>query len=519
MWRFILGGIVSSCRNGRRRRENNRRLNNIDRENIQRRNVIEYNDSPIEAFLSNDPTENIVVSGSNNNVRERVLCASAWNCYQQRRAAVILHCGNYNLVNRLWDTFRNTNFLCLDSSNGIYDPFIGLERADVSQFILASSGHEYRIERSGGSYIYGLYDYLQQIGRPVCVETLYNCMRDRSHENILQESQNGNMSDFMARRINSELAQGQLEMGNIEQYLSALRHQGNGLIADESRLSQAISLRSVIRDNRVVAIDISDSSNTLLLDIIVQELRAAITDRNVFSLLIDDVPIEVTESFIQLIRMFSGNNTLVYSAQDAYSQMQSTTNVLDTLLGRAATVIVLQHYSSVSSSKFSEFFGNYQKLETTQQFGMGRNAPPLGVFQGSYDNEGSTVQLVVKPRVEEGDISGQPSDHAFIKKRGRTEIIDVYLTNGNANAHYDEPTRQPIRQQNVRSTINWGIFTLLLILCFPIAFIYSFVKCGRKGKIISVIILIFLLLIIIAEAIAASQMASVGILSNVLKMR
>ena len=491
---FIFGWIVELFRQGRNRRAYNQRLNEIDIENDNRRNVVEYRSAPIEAFLPQTVNNNVVISGSNDELRERVVCARAWKCHLENKPALVLHCGNLNLADRLAQVFQGQNkFLRLDSTNPIYDPFIGLDRTYVSQFILNSSGREYRIERIGSSYLYGLYDYLQQIGRPICTETFYNCTRDRSHENIIQDSEDGVISEFIARRINSELAQGQLEMGNIEQYFNVLKQQGCDLLADEYNLNDAISIRKALHDGKIVSLDISDSSNTLLLDIVVQEIRALLADRIPISLIIDAIPIDASETFNQLIRTYSGSNSLLYSSQDVYSSMQSTTTHFESILGRSEVVIALQHYSASSASKFSEFFGNYQKLEQTQQYGMGHSGRFGEVFRGTYDNNGVSFQPTVKARVEEADITGQRADHAYIKQRGRTEIIGVRITDGDARSNYETPERAPIRHTNRHSTMSWGIFILLFIFCFPAAFIYSFIKCGRRGKIISILFLLLFL--------------------------
>lgn len=500
----IFGGIVELFRQGRNRRANNQRLNQIDNENENRRNVVEYRSAPIEAFLPQSANNNVVISGSNNTLRERVICARAWKCHTENKPVLVLHCGNLNLADRLQQVFQGEDkFLRLDATNPIYDPFIGLDRTYVSQFILNSSGREYRIERIGSSYLYGLYDYLQQIGRPICTETFYNCMRDRSHEHIIQDSEDGAISEFVARRINSELAQGQLEMGNIEQYFNILKQQGCDLLADEYNLNNAISIRRALHNGKVVSLDISDSANTLLLDIVVQEIRALLSDRIPISLIIDSIPVDASEAFNQLIRTYSGSNSLLYSSQDVYSSMQSTATHFESILGRAETVIALQHYSASSATKFSEFFGNYQKLEVTQQYGSGRSGRFGEVFRGTYDNNGSSVQPVVKARVEEADITGQRSDHAYIKQRGQTEIIDVRITEGDAHTIYDMPDRAPVRRTNRHSTMSWGIFILLFIFCFPAAFIYSFVKSGRRGKIISAVLFFILVALFVIQYVIA----------------
>lgn len=488
----IFGFIFGTFRRSSQRRNTNRQLDNIDIQNENQKNVINYRNCPIEAFLSSDRIENIVCSGANNDLRNRVNCAAAWNCHEACRGAVVLHFSNYALTNLMSSTFGDTSSFCsISQSNPCYDPFVELNRNEMSQLILSSSGTNYKIERIGNSYIYGLTDYLQLIGRPVCTDTFFNCLRDRSYEQIMEEAENGRISDFIARRINSELAQGQMEIGNIEQYFSVLKQQGSSIIATESTARNAISIRKALKNNEVIMIDLGGATNTLLLSVVIQEIRDAISSGMRFSLIVDSIPLDVSESMGQLFRNFSGLCTYVYSSQDVYADTQSTSNVFETLIGRAGTVFVLQHYSSAASRKFSEFFGQYQKVEVNHTFTRGDNYMTYGqILPGSSTADVYGTQHVTKPRVEESEITSQHINHAFIKQNGISEVISVQCTAGDARTQYEAPQRggnqQPVRRRTRR--INWCIFALLFIFCFPASFIYTFFKTGRKGKIISAIL-------------------------------
>lgn len=502
----IIGFFVGLFRRNSQRNNTNRQLDNISRQNDQRKNVISYRSCPVEAFVPRGRNDNIVASGANNEIRNRVSCAAAWNCHQSGRGAVILHCGNYSLSELVSNAFTNTSgFYSVGSHNPIYDPFVELNRNELAQMILSASGNEYKIERSGNSYIYGLADYLQLIGRPICVETLYNCIIDRSYENILEQAEAGRLSDFIARRINSEFAQGQMELGNIEQFFSVLKQQGYSVLADESSARRAISIKKALRQNEVIMIDLGSTTNTLLLNVIAQEIRDSISNGLEFSLILDSVPLDTSESLSQLLRNFSGRCNYVYSSSDVYADTQSTANVFETLIGRASTVFVLQHYSSASSRRFSEFFGQYQKIEVNQTFTSGDNYMTFGqILPGSSSGNVYATQHITKPRVEEDEIMSQNHDHMFIKVGGNSEIISVSCTEGNARGNYSTPQRAIIQPTESRrhNRINWFIFALLFIFCFPAAFIYSFFKSGRVGKIISAVLFVLSCVYLIALLIA-----------------
>lgn len=500
MFRAIIGFFVGLFRRGSNRRNTQQQLDNIEVQNETNKNIVEYRNNAIEAFVPNG-TDNIVVSGSNENLRNRVNCASAWRCHASGRAAVILHCSNYRLSELIDETFRGeSGFHNINRDNPCYDPFVDLNRSEISQMILSSSGNNYKIERMGNSYIYGLIDYLQLIGRPICVDTFSNCLRDRSYEQIMEQAERGNISEFIARRINSELAQGKLEAGNIEQYFTVLEQQARNTLADESSAVSAISIKKALRQNEIIAIDVGDASNSLLLNLVVQEIRDAISIGLRFTLIIDSVPVDSSESLGRLLRNFSGMCSYVYSSPDAYTSSQSDANVFDTLLGRANTVFVLQH-SSFASGRFSQFLGQYQKVEVNHTFTSGDTYATFGqILPGSTSANIYGTQLVNKARVEENEISSQSPDHVYIKRSGTNEIISVRCTGGNAKTHYETPQiNNSRRPRATRRRMSWLIFTLLFIFCCPAAFIYSFVKSRRTGKIVSAIFFFLVLALYICQ--------------------
>lgn len=512
MCRHIIGFFVGLSRRRSRRRDNDNQLDGIDNQNDLNKNVGEYGNSPIEAFITNSTTENIVISGSNSELRNRGLCAVAWKCYEQRRGSVILHCGNSQLSQMLRDVFNGAeNVHLIDSSNPTYDPFVGLNRNEIAQFVLSSAGEHYKVERNGSSYIYGLSDYLQQIGRVTCIDTFTNCLRERSYEDVMEQAERGLISDFVARRINSELAQGQMQFGNIENYFNVFRQQGSNILADESTFRTAISIKQAIRQNHIISIDIGNSSNELLLNAVLQEIRDTISCGTRFTVMLDSVPVDASESLGQMMRNFSGTCSYVYSSQDVYADTQSTANVFETMLGRAGTVIVLQHYAGATCDAFSRFFGMYHKIEVNHTFTSGDTySTYTQILPGSSSADIYGTQQIDRPRVESGEIASQHQDHAFIRKNGYSDIISVRCTAGNARDQYPMPRRTALRnassntttrrrRRNNSSRFNLLIFILLLIFIPPAALIYSLVVCGRTGKIISAIILALMIIMIIAQ--------------------
>ncbi|MBO5277019.1 MAG: hypothetical protein J6B05_00020 [Clostridia bacterium] len=505
----ILDIFVEIIRRSGSRRRRNRVLNETDDLNDSNRNVAEYGSAPIEAFMPTSSESNILVSGSNGDLRDRVCCAAAWKCAQDGRGALILHCGNGTLTDRMQDVFRGeSNFLCIDRDNPVYDPFIDLEKTEIAQLMISSSAQTERIESIGSSYIYGMYDYLGHIGRPICAETLYNCMRNRSHEQIEQDCADGYIPEYLAMRIQSELAQGQMEKGSVEQYLNIPHMQGQGLLCTERNFDYATSIRKALRERKIVMIDVSTISNHLLLDVIAQEIAAAMLDRSDFSVIVNSLSANATPNFYRQMEALSGRRRLVYVSTDAYADLESGNGQVAfmSILGRSDLVVALRHYSSISAQRFSDFFGRYERREWTRQMSQGRNGDFGDIFRGGHSNSSDNESLRMCNRLEESEISAQDQDHAFIKRSDINEIISVEIVSGDARRNYSLPVpqsrwRRRNRSNNARNTnanpsggINWGVFILLLLFLTPFAFLYLFVRGGRMAKTFAVIAFILMLL-------------------------
>lgn len=505
----IIGLAAGAIRRSRDRRRVQNFLADIERQNQLGKNVVNYRPCPIECFLHSGRIENMVVSGNNDMLRYRLLRMAAWNSQAAGLGTVILHFGNYNFAEIMASAFGGSGrFYSVSRSNPIYDPFVGLDRNEISRLMLSSSGTDYRIERVGNFYIQGLVEFLQLTGRPVCVDSLYNCLRDRSYEQVLDNS-NSTISDYAAQRINAAFAQGQMEAGNIEQYFEVLKHQGGGVLASEYYSQNAISIRRTLERGGMIMIDLGGAINSLLIDVVVQEIKDAMSRGIRFSLITDSVPIESSRSLEQLYGTFSGACNYIYSSPDVYASTQCSSSVFETLVSRAGSVFVLKHYSPNASRKFSEFFGMYEKIELSHTIASGDTYATYGqILPGSSVNNIYGTHNVRKPCVEENEITLQDINHAFIKQNGTREIISVQIIDVAATPQTPQapPRSEPVRPTRRRQKrIRWWLFILLLFVCYPAAFIYSFCQSGRKGKIISAI-LFFLSLGVFIMTIASMYM-------------
>lgn len=497
MLRAIIGFFAGLFRRRSNRRNSENYLREIGQQNDSNKNVIEYRAVPIEAFLPDDPAENAIISGTNDDLRARAVCASAWRCHEAGRSAVILHCGNTRLAAALRETFRGAeNFTCIDSEHRAYDPFVGRDRAQIVRFAIAASDDEHKIGQSGGMYLYGLCDYLMNTERIPCVAAFSDCFESRAFENL----GDGNLSAFVAQRINTELKQGFSQAGEVEYFFQSLRSQAGGILSLEGDIREAVSIRSAVRNNGVVALDIGNAANSLLLNAVIQELRDVAAEGARFTLLLESVPVDAAKSLGAFLRTFAGGCSFFCSSANFYADTQSEENVFSTLIGKSGTVIVLRHAPGQACAKFSDYFGTYSKAEVSRTLVQGDSYNTYTqILPGSSSSNIIGVQYTDRPRVENHDIATQAADHAFIQKNGT--IYSARLTCGDARTRPELPRGGTLRPASpnaprARRRFNVLIFILLLFLP-PFAFVYSLAVCGRRGKIISAVLLVLTVIAIV----------------------
>ena len=518
MLRIFLA-IIALIRNSftRRRNQNNVRNGCLDivRSNETARDVNTYNNAEIESFLSNSSGGNVVVTGNNTDIRNHVICKEAWKCHRDRMPAVILHNGNRALESLFASNIYGERACIINGSNRIYDPFVGLDRMEIAELVINSGTKDHKIEHMGNSYIYALHDLIRFQGRAICTESFVRCLRERSLERVIEMAEAGTMPHYIAENISSLSAQGILEQGKIESYFNTLISQGHSALAQERGIENAVSIREAIRQNKVVLIDVGATVNSLILDVMMYEIRKAMSEGYRFALMTDSISLAASEFYADMMTMsMTSGCSYVYSTQDVFIDTQRQQNGFENVTGQANVLIVLQHNSNISAERISQYLGTYRKQDINSTVNTGTST--MGgtqFFPGGSSNEGYGTSWTVMPRVEQAEIVSQGSNHAFIKMSGSSEIISVECTLGDISAECRAPTRRARTNRDIEHAyrrerggrreqnrgMSWLVFFLLLLFFFPAAFVYSFIKCGTVGKIISgIFLLLFISYIIMA---------------------
>ena len=175
--------------------------------------------------------------------------------------------------------------------------------------------------------------------------------------------------------------------------------------------------QQTISEKDVIIIDLISASNNLLISVVFQELRNAMAEGREYTLVLDSIPVDSSESLGQLLRNYSNACNFVYSSSDVYAETQSTEALFNTIMARANNVFVMQHNSAETNRRFSENFGHYRKIEITRTFTTGDSyGRYTQILPGQNINEILNPQPVDRPRVEEQEIASLGVNDVYIRR-------------------------------------------------------------------------------------------------------
>lgn len=474
----------------------------VDNENEVNRRVAQFSPAPIEAYASRFPLANTIISGNNDELRARLVCAAAYNAQRNNRPVIVLHDGNDSLIERMNEAFSgNENFYSINDGNKIYNPFAGRNDREISNFILSAVGeNNSRLQASSFNFLEAVTMYLETRQIPLTLSSYIDCISNREYDFASELAEMGDFPEQEALLISNKIRESRDCVGAVEAYFSRLETELYTVLAPASS-DDGISIKSAINERGVIMIDVS-SNNSNMLNIVMQEIKDLISKGQALSIMMESVSLDENESLARELRRLSSKCNFVYSAQDVHASAQGNTGLLTTMLGRS-NVYVLQHSSGISSEEFSKFFGEYYKYETSHNYHEGTGLSGFDSNPSTNHGRGMSAQREKRRRVEEDDIIGLGRNQAFIKLMNTTDVISTTFRDGSCLVEYDQPTRieRPARNSG---PVNWLAFVLLTLLSPIFGLIYLMVKSpSRRVKIICGSIMGALLLLSIIVSIVS----------------
>ncbi len=401
-------------------------IRNIERNNEARRNITRYEPSDIEGFIERDAqVGSYIISGGIPPYRSRAAASIVACSLSQNVPVVVLHEGNIDLQNAIATATAFTNNKVIIAKNtSVYDPFYNRTNQEICNLIINSTQSSSGISAIGQQYITGIAEFIKSKNIPPFCEMFVRCPHDALFDKIDDAVVQGYITDQKAVQIRNQLMQGQNERANVQSFFSQLSYQGAGVLSNKGSRNAAVNIRTAVEHNGMLMIDIGSSTNDILLNLLMNEVKEVLAAGRQIMLVLDGININSNDTLLKIIKSLSSRCLTTMLADDVYSMLGADDNLFHSFVGNACKCIVFSHSMGVSCNKWAEVFGYYDVDKVSQNTGTNQN------YQWGYGFGSSTSisvatnrEFIVKPE----ELARLSSSEVYILDRNARELAYTTL--------------------------------------------------------------------------------------------
>lgn len=406
-------------------------MTNTDRANSMNRSVVEYKPCDVDAFF--EPSRgvyNALISGGDPKLRTSAIVSQTLCAAGNGFPVVIIHEGNHLLEQQLRTNFSGSGrYKEISSGNPCFEPFYGLTELEISNQILETAPKDYDIKYNARYYIEGISAFLKASGKNLSFKLFSTCPHSLIFDKVDDLEMQGKISDHEAQEIKSKLMMGQSENYKLDSFLASLRMEIEPLMYVSKRGQHPLNIITALKHNAVLCFDLSSVTNKLLLNTVIYQLKLALTRGLQYQIVIDSIPIDSNESYAAYIRAPSDKVCKTIAADDFYAMVGGDEKVFSAVVGNTQTLIVMNHSSGHSATKWAEVFGQYDKFEESYSTSRGgsRRTPFSIISSPNYNrtvNVSKNREYIVKPEA----ITRLGNGEAFILSATLGQLCHLYLT-------------------------------------------------------------------------------------------
>jgi hypothetical protein len=215
------------------------------------------------------------------------------------------------------------------------------------------------------------------------------------------------ITDPVGQTIKSKLMSGQSECFKLESYFTELTNQLSPIMSASGAKTKYSLLQTIITPG-IVTIDIGSNINRLLVNVLIAQIKIAISRGKTISLITDELYSESDDLFATFMKVRNDKCKLTISAKDVYSLCNGEDKLFHTIIGNSEKIVVFCHSSGASALKWAEAIGQYDKTEITKSHNRGhtRQNPVRSGENATYGyNTSNTTnynqkrEYIIKPEV------------------------------------------------------------------------------------------------------------------------
>jgi hypothetical protein len=405
----------------------------ITKNNEISRGLTEYKPSEIGGFfLPGDQIGNVIISGGENVMRSKTIEAISYLAYDKNLPVIILHQGNDELETMMRLTFGKSGCLTIvNQKNPVYEPFVDLSDVEISKLIIESAPKDYDIKPNARYYIDGMIAFLRAKKRSPSLSAFEKCPHYELFNKVDALIADGTITYPAGEAIKSKLMSGQSECFKLESYFAELVNQFSQIMS-VSGIKAKYSLLQTINTSGVVTIDIGSNINKLLVNVLVAQIKIAISKGKSVSLITDELYSESGDLFANFMKIRNEKCKLAISAKDVYALCSGDEKLFHTILGNSEKLVVFCHSSGASALKWAEAIGQYDKTEITKSHNRGHTRQnPVRVGENTtygYNISNTTNynlkrEYIIKPEA----INRMLPNEVYIVDSVNREIAHTYL--------------------------------------------------------------------------------------------
>jgi len=384
------------------------RKRRIRKYNRQARGVDVHSSAAVDALLPPGTYgDNIIVSGGDQGERLRVCEQALRNAQSVGHPVIVLHAANSRLENIIT---RSGLGAVVNASNKLFDGFASLEFHEIVQIVTDTCKARYEIKPPGRYILQVVYELLAIQGTRPYFAHFANCPFLKLRDQIASRLSTGRITQDVADKLNSLLLTGQTECQKVDAFFSDMKSQLEYMSATSPSSTGAEGILSAIKKKQILSIDIRSSSNTMLLEFLVNTLVIAMNRGYDFTLLLDDIPFTSNDFLKSTVCQRSNHRNIILS-KDLYSLVGGKDETFNTIVGGAERAVLFAHSSSSSCDKWSKYLGEYEKIDVSYNDSGGFSQSSNWGYNSHY---GQTETLKREHKVKPEEIRTLSQNEAFI---------------------------------------------------------------------------------------------------------